>query len=264
MLGMTCLTFKHGLHNACDACSSHFLPFGIFITYLFSISFLFFLPLILMQVRIIRDNLISTQSLWSRLFSVISPTPLFPSIAFPLSIFFFSLSLTLSLNSALASPMPLKSLSALSPSFFVSPSVFFSSPPASQWRSITVKWEEKSGKMKNSSAGHTIYEWALILSLLALFESLFGNLATFDYCDFCSYLSYRNMKCPSFLLTMLTFSELVFGGKIRSATRVRSQANATWEKTESKLSVHSRWQIGIIYPLHSHKTAYLHEHCFHW
>lgn len=261
MLGMTCLTFKHGLHNACDVCPSRFPPFRIFmyffppvleLTVLCSLHnnllvlnfFSFLLPLILMQVWIIRDNLISTQPLWSCLFSVISPTPLFPSIAFPLSIFWFSsLSLTLSLSSALASPMPLKSLSALSPSFFVSPSVssvFFSSPPASQWRSITVKWEEKSGTMKNSSAGHTIYDWALILSLLALFESLFGNLAHSllhpqhynyvsgpDYCDFCSHLSYRNMKCPSFLLTVLTFSELVFGGKIRSAPRVRSQANAT-------------------------------------
>lgn len=79
-------------------------------------SRLLFSPLlILMQVQIIRDNLISSLNHCDLVYSVSlgCSTPLFPSITFQFSFLFLAPSLVVSLNSALASPMPLGGSSAL-------------------------------------------------------------------------------------------------------------------------------------------------------
>lgn len=68
-----------------------------------------------MQVQIIRDNLISSLNHCDLVYSVSlgCSTPLFPSITFQFSFLFLAPSLVVSLNSALASPMPLGGSSAL-------------------------------------------------------------------------------------------------------------------------------------------------------
>lgn len=121
--------------------------------YLFSVSFL---PLILMPVQIIRANLISSLNHYDLVYSVSLAwqTPMFPTITFTISIFFFlPHSLALILSSALASTMPLKSSSALSishssplPPSLLSPSIVRHLPIGGQ----SCDWWEKTTVQKSN------------------------------------------------------------------------------------------------------------------
>lgn len=113
---------------------------------MFSVSFP---PLILMQVQIIRDNLISSLNHCDLVYSVslACPTPVSFNHFYYFNFLFLTLSRAVSEQSISITSATQEFKYSLLLSFFASPSVSFSSPPTSQWQPITAQMKENYYKI---------------------------------------------------------------------------------------------------------------------